>query len=71
MAGEQMKPVASLLLFLNFCMYVIVVCIGGWATNIAIDRGFIIGNCSLEFYSPMIFLPLMTQLKTFFNVSKT
>lgn len=49
MARGQMKDVASLLLFLNFCMYVVVVCIGGWATNIAIDRGFIIGNPLCKF----------------------
>ncbi|CAA0827548.1 AWPM-19-like family protein [Striga hermonthica] len=44
MAGDQqLKPVAGLLLFLNFCMYVIVLGIGGWALNRAIDHGFIIG----------------------------
>ncbi|KAG4146383.1 hypothetical protein ERO13_D05G153900v2 [Gossypium hirsutum] len=43
MANDQMKPVAGLLLFLNFCMYVIVLGIGGWAVNKAIDHGFIIG----------------------------
>ncbi|GFZ07163.1 AWPM-19-like family protein [Actinidia rufa] len=30
MAGEQLKSVASLLLFLNFCMFVVVLGIGGW-----------------------------------------
>lgn len=39
-----MKPVAALLLFLNFCMYVIVLGIGGWAVNRGIDHGFIIGK---------------------------
>ncbi|KAL8511764.1 hypothetical protein ACS0TY_018269 [Phlomoides rotata] len=38
-----MKSVARLLLFLNFCMYAIVVGISAWATNTAIDHGFIIG----------------------------
>ncbi|XP_057752428.1 membrane protein PM19L-like [Arachis stenosperma] len=44
MANEQtMKPLATLLLGLNFCMYVIVLGIGGWAMNRAIDHGFVIG----------------------------
>ncbi|CAH9105906.1 unnamed protein product [Cuscuta epithymum] len=41
--GSQLKPVASLLLGLNFCMYVVLLSIGGWAMNRAIDHGFIIG----------------------------
>ena len=48
MAGEQMKPVASLLLVLNFCMYVIVLGIGGWAMNRAIDHGFEIGKYTIK-----------------------
>ena len=48
MAGEQMKPVASLLLVLNFCMYVIVLGIGGWAMNRAIDHGFEIGKNTIK-----------------------
>lgn len=43
MAVDQIKKVASLLLVLNFCMYVIVLGIGSWAMNRAIDHGFIIG----------------------------
>ncbi|MQM04034.1 hypothetical protein Taro_036822 [Colocasia esculenta] len=45
MAGEglRLRPVATLLLVLNFCMYVIVAAIGGWALDVAIDLGFIIG----------------------------
>lgn len=39
-----MKPIATLLLVLNFCMYVIVLGIGAWAMNRAIDHGFIIGK---------------------------
>jgi len=41
-----MKPIATLLLGLNFCMYVIVLGIGGWAMNRAIDHGFVIGKVS-------------------------
>ncbi len=44
MANNQLKPVASLLLVLNFCLYVIILGIGGWAMNRAIDHGFIIGK---------------------------
>ncbi|GMN43395.1 hypothetical protein TIFTF001_012585 [Ficus carica] len=43
MANTQLKSVATLLLLLNFCMYVIVLGIGGWAVNRAIDHGFEIG----------------------------
>ncbi|KAK7304089.1 hypothetical protein RJT34_15122 [Clitoria ternatea] len=42
--NDQMKPVATLLLGLNFCMYVIVLGIGGWAMNRAIDHGFTIDS---------------------------
>ncbi|CAN1230413.1 Membrane protein PM19L, partial [Linum grandiflorum] len=54
MANGQMKSVATLLLVLNFCMYVIVLGIGGWAMNRAIDYGFIIvfpiGNAATGFF---------------------
>jgi uncharacterized membrane protein len=49
MAGEGLKPAASFLLFLNFCMYFIVAALGGWAINVAIDRGFTIGELKLVF----------------------
>lgn len=41
MAG--VKPVAGLLLFLNSCMHAVVLGIGAWAINTAVNRGFIIG----------------------------
>lgn len=44
MANTQLKPVAYLLLLLNFCMYAIVLGIGAWAMNRALNHGFIIGN---------------------------
>ncbi|RAL49736.1 unnamed protein product [Cuscuta campestris] len=40
--GGQRKPVAAFLLVLNFCMHVVLLAIGGWAMNKAIDHGFII-----------------------------
>ncbi|XP_047318673.1 membrane protein PM19L-like [Impatiens glandulifera] len=56
MAGNaQMKSYASMLLLLNFCMYAIVLGIGGWAMNTAIDHGFIIGP---EFQLPAHFSPV-------------
>ncbi|KAM5587791.1 membrane protein PM19L-like [Rosa sericea] len=55
MAGQQLKSVAGLLLVLNFCMYVIVLGIGGWAMNRAIDHGFIIGG---DFNLPAHFSPI-------------
>ncbi|KAJ0796887.1 hypothetical protein HanPI659440_Chr04g0167581 [Helianthus annuus] len=48
MASPQMRPVVSLLLVLNFCMYAILLGIGGWAMNVAIDHGFILGTCILS-----------------------
>ncbi|VFQ60295.1 unnamed protein product [Cuscuta campestris] len=38
------KAVATTFLSLNFCMYSIVLAIGGWATNKAINEGFFIGS---------------------------
>ncbi|GMH26840.1 hypothetical protein Nepgr_028683 [Nepenthes gracilis] len=55
MANDSMQPVAALLLFLNFGMYVILLGIGGWAVNRAIDRGFVIGS---EFELPAHFSPI-------------
>lgn len=56
MAAGQMKSVAGLLLILNFCMYVVVLGIGGWAMNRAIDHGFIIG-----IYKSLSSLPLISS----------
>ena len=36
-------PAASLLMVLNFCMYAVLLGIGGWAMNEAIAHGFVIG----------------------------
>ena len=49
MANESMKPTATFLLLLNFCMYVVLLGIGGWAMNRAIEHGFIIGKLSIIF----------------------
>ncbi|RAL50306.1 hypothetical protein DM860_007980 [Cuscuta australis] len=38
------KAVATTFLSLNFCMYSVVLAIGGWATNKAINEGFFIGS---------------------------
>jgi hypothetical protein len=57
-----MKSLATLLLVLNFCMYVIVLGIGAWAMNRAIDHGFIIGE--------KIF-PIFRIWNIFWNVKKT
>ncbi|KAJ3700887.1 hypothetical protein LUZ61_004592 [Rhynchospora tenuis] len=62
MANEQMRPAVSLLLFLNFCMYIIVAIIGGWAINVAIDRGFIIGP---ELVLPAHFKPIFFPIGNF------
>ncbi|KAK6264524.1 hypothetical protein SCA6_019958 [Theobroma cacao] len=67
MANLQMKPVATLLLLLNFCMYVIVLGIGGWAMNRAIDHGFIIGpDFNLPAHFSPIYFPMGNAATGFF-----
>ncbi|XVF87231.1 hypothetical protein PTKIN_Ptkin18bG0102100 [Pterospermum kingtungense] len=67
MANSPMKPVAALLLFLNFCMYVIVLGIGGWAVNRAIDHGFIIGpGFQLPAHFSPIYFPMGNAATGFF-----
>ncbi|XWS18583.1 hypothetical protein CRYUN_Cryun32bG0057200 [Craigia yunnanensis] len=67
MANGQMKPVAALLLFLNFCMYVIVLGIGGWAVNKAIDHGFVIGpGFELPAHFSPIYFPMGNAATGFF-----
>ncbi|XP_022140126.1 uncharacterized protein LOC111010860 [Momordica charantia] len=55
MANTQMKSIATLLLLLNFCMYAVILGIGGWAMNTAIDHGFVIGP---DFRLPAHFSPI-------------
>ncbi|KAF5472432.1 hypothetical protein F2P56_009152 [Juglans regia] len=67
MASQQMKPVAGLLLVLNFCMYVIILGIGGWAMNRAIDHGFIIGpGFDLPAHFSPIYFPMGNAATGFF-----
>ncbi|KAA8514998.1 hypothetical protein F0562_018215 [Nyssa sinensis] len=67
MAGEQLKSAASLLLVLNFCMYVVVLGIGGWAMNRAIDHGFIIGpDFNLPAHFSPIYFPMGNAATGFF-----
>ncbi|GLU22763.1 hypothetical protein SLE2022_388120 [Rubroshorea leprosula] len=67
MANGDMKSVASLLLFLNFCMYAIVLGIGGWAMNRAINYGFIIGpDFSLPAHFSPIYFPMGNAATGFF-----
>ncbi|XP_021722507.1 uncharacterized protein LOC110689992 [Chenopodium quinoa] len=67
MANESMKPAASLLLALNFCMYVVLLGIGGWAMNRAIDHGFIIGpGLELPAHFSPIYFPMGNAATGFF-----
>ncbi|XP_068325505.1 membrane protein PM19L-like [Pyrus communis] len=67
MANQQLKPVAGLLLALNFCMYVIVLGIGGWAMNRAIDHGFVIGpGFDLPAHFSPIYFPMGNAATGFF-----
>ncbi|OIT21254.1 membrane protein PM19L-like [Nicotiana tabacum] len=69
MAGGQLKPVASLLLVLNFCMYAVVLGIAGWAMNFAIDHGFIIGaDFDLPAHFSPIYFPMGNSATGFFVV---
>jgi hypothetical protein len=60
--AEILKPVAFLLLLLNLCMYFIPAVIGGWAVNVAIDHGFIIGP---ELLLPAHFHPIFFHIGNF------
>ncbi|GFY88687.1 AWPM-19-like family protein [Actinidia rufa] len=67
MAGGQLKSVASLLLVLNFCMFAVVLGIGGWAMNRAIDHGFIIGpGFDLPAHFSPIYFPMGNAATGFF-----
>ncbi|RWR97351.1 hypothetical protein CKAN_02677900 [Cinnamomum micranthum f. kanehirae] len=69
MAGDQYKPLASGLLFLNFCMYAIVAGIGGWAVNIAIDEGFFIGiGLTLPAHFSPVYFPMGNAATGFFVI---
>ncbi|XP_042488499.1 membrane protein PM19L-like [Macadamia integrifolia] len=64
-----MKPIATGLLVLNFCMYVVVAAIGGWALNRAIDHGFIIGpDLVLPAHFSPIYFPMGNTATGFFVV---
>ncbi|KAF8647197.1 hypothetical protein HU200_065460 [Digitaria exilis] len=60
--AENLKPVALLILLLNLCMYIILAIIGGWALNVSIDRGFIIGP---ELRLPAHFHPIFFPIGNF------
>ena len=60
MANAGLKPVAGLLLVLNFCMYLIVAAVGGWAINHAINYGFFIGNARLHAAVLICYLSIRT-----------
>ncbi|TVU23170.1 hypothetical protein EJB05_30204 [Eragrostis curvula] len=67
--ADNMKPVALLLLLLNMCMYIILAVIGGWAVNIAVERGFIIGpDLRLPAHFHPIFFPIGNFATGFFVV---
>ncbi|KAL6500756.1 hypothetical protein OROHE_025553 [Orobanche hederae] len=65
--GVQLKPIAGLLLLLNFSMYAIVLGIGGWAMNRAINHGFIIGpGLELPAHFSPIYFPMGNASTGFF-----
>ncbi|KAJ8450002.1 hypothetical protein Cgig2_029364 [Carnegiea gigantea] len=67
MANGSMKPAASLLLVLNFCMYVVLLGIGGWAMNRAIDHGFVIdAGFQLPAHFSPIYFPMGNAATGFF-----
>ncbi|CAO2181573.1 unnamed protein product [Urochloa humidicola] len=60
--AENLKPVALLLLLLNLCLYTILAIIGGWALNVSVERGFIIGP---ELRLPAHFHPIFFPIGNF------
>ncbi|KAK9074392.1 hypothetical protein SSX86_006990 [Deinandra increscens subsp. villosa] len=67
MAANDMKSVASLLVILNFAMYVTLLGLGGWAMNRAIDLGFIIGSgLQLPDHFSPIYFPMGNAATGFF-----
>ncbi|XP_042481632.1 membrane protein PM19L-like [Macadamia integrifolia] len=65
----QLKPVATGLLLLNLCMYIIVASIGGWALNKAVDHGFLIGpDLVLPAHFAPIYFPMGNAATGFFVV---
>ncbi|KAH6790257.1 AWPM-19-like family protein [Perilla frutescens var. frutescens] len=66
---EGLKTVAKLLLFFNFCMYSLVLGIGAWAINRAIDHGFVIGKgFDLPAHFSPIYFPMGNAATGFFIV---
>ncbi|EEE55251.1 hypothetical protein OsJ_03144 [Oryza sativa Japonica Group] len=69
MANAGLKPVAGLLLVLNFCMYVIVAAVGGWAINHAIHTGYFIGSgMALPANFSPIYFPMGNAATGFFVI---
>ncbi|XP_071735826.1 membrane protein PM19L-like [Rutidosis leptorrhynchoides] len=67
MAANDMRSVASLLMILNFAMYVTLLGLGGWAMNRAIDHGFIIGpGFELPAHFSPIYFPMGNAATGFF-----
>jgi hypothetical protein len=62
MAGNLIKPVALLLLLLNLCLYAILAILGGWALDVSIERGFVIGP---ELRLPAHFHPIFFPIGNF------
>ncbi|XP_051129103.1 membrane protein PM19L-like [Andrographis paniculata] len=67
--AAQLKPLAGLLLFLNFCMLAIILGIGSWSINKAIVEGFTIGpGFDLPPHFSPIYFPMGNAATGFFVV---
>ncbi|KAI3764171.1 hypothetical protein L2E82_14174 [Cichorium intybus] len=67
MAANDMRSVATLLMFLNISMYIVLLGLGGWAMNRAIDHGFIIGQgFDLPAHFSPIYFPMGNAATGFF-----
>ncbi|KAI3731765.1 hypothetical protein L1987_62954 [Smallanthus sonchifolius] len=67
--ANDMRSVASLLMMLNFAMYVTLLGLGGWAMNTAIDQGFIIGpGLELPTHFSPIYFPMGNAATGFFVI---
>ncbi|KAI7754843.1 hypothetical protein M8C21_020846 [Ambrosia artemisiifolia] len=67
MAANDMRSVATLLMVLNFAMYVTLLGLSGWAMNRAIDHGFFIGpELKLPAHFSPIYFPMGNAATGFF-----
>ncbi|XP_076951414.1 membrane protein PM19L-like [Bidens hawaiensis] len=67
--ANDIRSMASLLMILNFAMYIALLGLGGWAMNQAIDEGFFIGpTLELPAHFSPIYFPIGNAATGFFVI---